>query len=140
MTSRLWPAAGDSAPVDRGFARARYADTGDVALPDSAQLDAPGMQRLTVGGHRRMVEVGIRPPAHDSDCHRPPLPRPESVLEVADSTVVRDRSALDTYARAGIPDGWPIDAPAKSVTLVHDAAPLLGDGPTGTVVYLLATV
>jgi hypothetical protein len=180
---------------------------GDMALPDSTQLDAVGMQRLTVDEYRRMVEAGVlstdarvellegriyhlapigslhaglltafvnffavpllaskravlwiqspieippdSAPQPDlallrwrDDCYRLALPQPPDlllILEVADSTLARDRSKLDAYARAGIPDAWLVDARAKAVIVARDPAPggyrTLVE-PTGSIVPL----
>jgi len=164
---------------------------GDMALPDSTQLDAAGMRRLSVHEYRRMVDVGIIPadarvellegriygmapigslhasvltalaevffataaatrravvwhqnpleilpdsaPQPDlallkwrDDRYRDALPRPADVLlvvEVADSTLARDRSKLLTYARASIPEAWLIDVQAKAMTIARDPSP-----------------
>ena len=182
------PASPCAASVDQRIAPAHNARMGDMALPDSTELDAVGMRRLAVQEYRRMLEVGILPadarvellegriygmapigslhagvltalveifvvqlaatkravvwvqnaieilpdsaPQPDlallkwrEDRYRDALPRPADVLlvvEVADSTLARDRSKLDTYARAGIPEAWVIDAQAKCATVARD--------------------
>lgn len=164
---------------------------GDMGLPDSAQLDAVGMRRLTIEQYRQMAEVGIlaadarlellegriyamapigslhgsvvallaevfimqlattrravvwvqsaielppdSAPQPDiallrwrEDRYRNALPQPADVLlvvEVADRTVARDQSKLKTYAGAGIPEAWLIDAKAKSTTVARDPSP-----------------
>jgi Uma2 family endonuclease len=60
------------------------------------------------------------------DCYRLALPRPPDVLlvlEVADSTLARDRSKLDAYARAGIQEAWLIDAHGKAMIVARDPVP-----------------
>lgn len=58
------------------------------------------------------------------DFYRDAHPRPEDVLlvvEVADSTVMTDRSVkIPLYARAGIPEVWIINLPGESIELYAD--------------------
>ncbi len=60
------------------------------------------------------------------DCYCDALPRPADILlvvEVADSTLARDRSKLLTYARAGISEAWLIDVQGKTLSVARDPSP-----------------
>jgi Uma2 family endonuclease len=60
------------------------------------------------------------------DFYRGALPKPEDVLlviEVADSTVVTDRSVkVPLYARAGIAEAWLVNIPEERIEIYSDPA------------------
>ncbi len=96
--------------VSRLGARAIVRVQGSIPLSELESEPQPDLVLL-----RPCPDFYVRTPLHPPDMLL--------VIEVADTTVARDRAKMALYAEAGIPEAWLVDLPAGRIDVFREPTP-----------------